>query len=557
MENKLPQLIINCRCGGKTLSLRGDTLDGAVLVTESRWETVPGGSVFRADLVARRDLTLESVRLLLPCPVGREDRMFLNGYQSWTDSMETLPGAPMRGLDKVPKFLLRRFGFESYGDYRFARYPDAHGFSYGYLRRGKEYTLFASLSERSGFTLFYPLQDRKFISVEKDCRGLVVKAGQRYGVFRLALLIGSEDEVFDRWFALMSLPKPKAKPLAGYTSWYQHYENISQPLLEKSLAAAPDDWQVFQVDDGWECRVGDWIPDPDKFPDGMIPLASAIRERGMVPGLWLAPFAAAKNSRVCEEHPDWLVRDDSGQPLLCGSNWGGFYALDFELPAVQDHLEKLFGTVVKLWGYGLLKLDFLYAACCLPRNNKTRGELMCRAMELLRRWAGDARILACGVPLMPAFGLADYCRIGTDVSLRYDDTAFMRLFHRERVSTKFSLLNTVFRRQLNGRAFLNDPDVSVLRPAGHHLSKDQRTVLALVSAVLGGVRFTSDDPAQYGEAEQTLLARCRALSGARVRGAELRGYRLALRCQLPDGTNGELAWDIRNGKVLADTLLRR
>lgn len=72
------------------------------------------------------------------------------------------------------------------------------------------------------------------------------------------------------------------------------------------------------------------------------------------------------------------------------------------------------------------------------------------AMKLLRQWCGDKLILGCGVPLMPCFGVVDYCRIGCDVSLSWDDKWFMRLLHRERISTRQSIDNTVFRRQLNG-----------------------------------------------------------------------------------------------------------
>ena len=53
----------------------------------------------------------------------------------------------------------------------------------------------------------------------------------------------------------------------------------------------------------------------------------------------------------------------------------------------------------------------------------------------------------------------DYCRVSCDVGLDWDDVWYMRLFHRERVSTKQAINNTVFRRQLNGRAYGSDPDV--------------------------------------------------------------------------------------------------
>ena len=99
---------------------------------------------------------------------------------------------------------------------------------------------------------------------------------------------------------------------------------------------------------------------------------------------------------------------------------------------------------------------------------------------------------------MPAFGRVDYCRISCDVSLDWDDRWFMRLTHRERVSTRQAILNTLFRRQLDGRAWRSDPDVVFLREENLKLTGEEKRLLAQVNALLGGVLLTSDDPGRYG-----------------------------------------------------------
>lgn len=501
----------------KRVLLQGkELLQDDVLRFWSEWQETACGKVLNATLTALEEVTLTRVQVTLPFSLLPSDRIFLNGYQSWTDSIEQpAAGITMRGVDKVPRFMLKKYAFDRYGDYHIARYPDAHGFTYCYRRREESYLLAASLSERSGFTVFYPDPARGVLVAEKDCAGLKLEKGACYSAFDLALLCGAEEEVFDAWFRLMRIPAPNARPLWGYTSWYQHYQNISESLCSEILADAPPEWQVFQIDDGWEPAIGDWLAeDTAKFPSGMGTMAEKIKARDMVPGLWLAPFAAQKNSQLCREHPGWIVKDEQGEPLLCGSNWGGFYALDFYLPEVRTYLRQVFERVVHQWGYRLLKLDFLYAVCALPRPDKTRGQIMCEAMDFLRQCAGPAMILACGVPLGPVFGKVEYCRIGTDVSLRYDDVAYMRLFHRERISTKYSLQNTVWRRQLSGRAFLNDPDVFLLREEDQKLTPEQREALALVNALFGDLLFTSDRPSAYAEPQQKLLDRLRLLRSA-------------------------------------------
>ena len=137
---------------------------------------------------------------------------------------------------------------------------------------------------------------------------------------------------------------------------------------------------------------------------------------------------------------------------------------------------------------------------------------MTRALEFLREQCGKKLILGCGVPVMPAFGLVDYCRVGADVGLDWDDTPLMRTIHRERVSTKQSINNTIYRRQLDGRAYGNDPDVFFLREKNIKLSAERKKYHAAINALLGSVWLTSDNLNTYDEAkirEYHQLARLR------------------------------------------------
>ena len=182
-----------------------------------------------------------------------------------------------------------------------------------------------------------------------------------------------------------------------------------------------------------------------------------------------------------------------GKPWSCGCNWGGFYSLDLDHPGVQDYLRRVFDRVLNEWGYDLVKLDFLYGVAPFGNERESRAGRMIRGMEFLRELCGDKLILGCGVPLMPAFGLVDYCRVSCDVSLDWDDTLLKRHIHRERVSTRQAIGNSIFRRQLNGRAFLSDPDVFFLRDENLKLSEAQKKKLYTVNALFGGVLFHSDN----------------------------------------------------------------
>lgn len=481
-------------------------------------ENDPQGAVYIRPQMSEG--VIRKVTAALPLKMEDNERLFMNGYQTWTYCPEYKKGEKIRGVSHIPKFLNDKYSFDRYGDYHFVNYPNSkgkfHGFSYCYFRCGERFRLIASLDERQGYTIFRYDSGNETLFIERDCAGVEHKGGGLFA-FELYFAEGTEAEVFDGWFSAMGISPRTDKPLAGYSSWYNRYQDITEETIVSDLAGcqkALSKGDLFQVDDGWECYVGDWLePDAKKFPSGMKSVADRIHASGFLAGLWLAPFVCETNSVLFREHPDWLFKVD-GKPWKCGGNWSGFYALDIDIPAVQEYLKNVFDRVLNQWGFDLVKLDFLYGAAPFGTKTESRGGRMIRAMELLRQWCGDKLILGCGVPVMPAFGIVDYCRISCDVGLDWDDKWFMRLFHRERVSTKQAIGNTVFRRQLNGRAYLSDPDVFFLRDENLALTEEQKAKLAEVNALLGGVLLTSDDPSEYSDEKmkkyRALLKLCSA-----------------------------------------------
>lgn len=451
--------------------------------------------------------------------VTEEEKIFINGYQTWTYCPEHTKKDRLPGLNGVPKALLRKYGFDRYGDYFFVNYPNkpgiTHGFSYCYFRRGGHYRLIGSLDERPGYTLFEYDAKHGVLTITRDCAG--VEAEGAFPAFDLFFAEGDENDVFDRWFAAMGIAPHAAPPIAGYSSWYNRFQAISEPLIRQDLEGCTTILQpgdLFQIDDGWEPFVGDWLEtDPVKFPNGLKPLADDIHAAGFKAGLWLAPFVAQKDSQLAKQHPDWLLQVD-GRPWDLGSNWGGFCSLDIDHPGVQQYLTEVFDRVLHQWGFDLVKLDFLYGAAPFGNARESRAARMTRAMDWLRQLCKDKLILGCGVPVWPAFGRVDYCRISCDVSLDWDDKWYMRLFHQERVSTKHAMGNSIFRRQLNGRAHGNDPDVFFLREENLKLTEAQKLALAKAEALLGDVFLTSDDPTRYTDKMRAQYKEIRRLCNA-------------------------------------------
>ncbi len=454
-------------------------------------------------------LALDLLDVIFDFPLQSYSRVFVNGFQSWTESQERSMYDRLPHLSALAKRFNYKYQFTKYGDYEFVDIKKGqgyfHGFTYCYLRDEDQIQLLGSLNEANGFTIFELQAPNHKIIIHKDVDGVLIESPL---IMSLFFSEGNDDSTFDAYFKAMDIQKPKEPMRFGWTSWYNYYQNITEEIITQNLSAAntlDNKMNIIQIDDGFQTAVGDWLSvDPKKFPHGMKPIADAIKAQGSIPGIWLAPFVVQKNAKLVSDHPDWILKDAFGHYEMAGYGWGGNYALDLENDEVKNYLSHCFDVILNDWGFELVKLDFLYASTLGHRPNKTRGQRSAEAMDFLRSCVKDKLILGCGVCLGSAFGKVDYCRIGPDVSLDWDGPWYYQFIHRERVSTKNAILNSIGRRHLDQRAFLNDPDVFLLRNNNIIMSNSQKEVLAHVNRLFGSLLFTSDLVTDYDETQMQI-----------------------------------------------------
>ena len=485
-----------------------------------------GGVRYHLFLHPKQDIVVRGLELQFDLPTQPDDRFFANGFQSGSESRLLRVTDQLPALRSIAHHVLGHSGdaFRS-GIPRGAGY--LHAWTYTYFQRsaGPDADLFiGSLSEKTGFTLLIYDQRQGLLTVRKELEGLPLA----HSFPALDLWVGQGEDLFDRYFQAMELPPPTAPTALGWTSESRPAKPISATTLRHNLehlATTPLTTDTapayFQIGDGWQTAVGDWQSVRPAFPEGMARLAGDIRARGLLPGLWLAPFVAAKNSALVRQHPDWLLKDARGRPLRVGWNahWGGwYYALDFYNGAVRDYLSGVFHIVLEKWGYALVKLDFLFAVCLAPPPGKTRGAVMYEAMEFLRRQVGSRRILGSGVPLGACFGLVDYCRVGGDMYAGWEHRLLAWLYHRERASSLAALRSILGRWQLNGRAFHSDAGGYLLRDDHQSLNPVQQHTVLIINVLLGNLLFTSDDPGPYSPEQLAELEGALLLRGSRVQG---------------------------------------
>lgn len=486
------------------------------------------GGLLTASVTPKKSIEFDTFEIIISTEFTDSDRIFTNGYQSWTVSREYSP------KDRMDEFQPRLLGIEKVkfnplgiwgaGDLKWHRYPEKagifYGYSYSYKRRGSSITLLGSLSERAGYTIITYDTENSTVTVGKDLQGK--EFDDEWQVLELAVINDEYDKAFDKYFEMLGIKAPRLSRKCGYTTWYNYYTGVTEDIVHNDLIAISKldkKVDIFQIDDGYERTVGDWLAvDKKKFPSGMKATAQKIHDKNMLAGLWLAPFAATPKSYIYKNHKDWFVHNSKGRIPYSSHNWGGFFALDIYNSEVRKHLKHVFDVVLNHWGYDMVKLDFLYACCQHHIHNKTRGEIMCDAMDLLREWCGDKIILGCGCPLAPAFGKVDFMRIGADVGLCWENKAFSR----EDVSTQNTLTNTIYRRHLDGRAWLNDPDVFLLRENNIKMDMRQREIIAKVNSLCGNLLFVSDDVSTYNEHQMKVFIDTISSEKSRIISAEIK-----------------------------------
>jgi alpha-galactosidase len=310
----------------------------------------------------------------------------------------------------------------------------------------------------------------------------------------------------------------------GWCSWYHYFGKLGWPDVLENLDSAAADrkafpFDVFQVDDGYETEIGDWLSAKPGYPD-LGGLAGAIKEKRFRAGIWAAPFSAAETSRLFAEHPEWMVAE-GGRPKPCYKGWGRtIYALDTTRPDVKSWLDATFRTLRRA-GFTYLKIDFLFAAAMAGARRKpvTPIQAYREGLRVIRRAAGRDFVLGCGAPLLPSVGLVDGMRIGEDTApyWKTKPSGF------QGPNAFFALKNALMRQFMHQAFWLNDPDCLLVRDREIDLTRNERELYALAAGALDNMIIDSDRLSILGRSERDLLRRALALRGRTARVSGLLG----------------------------------
>ena len=150
------------------------------------------------------------------------------------------------------------------------------------------------------------------------------------------------------------------KPVHFNTWEALYFSHDLSRLFTLAERAAAVGVERFVLDDGWfkgrksdQSSLGDWTPDPVKYPDGLKPLIDKVETLGMEFGLWVEPEMVNPDSDLYRAHPDWVLRPSVEDAALARHQ----LVLDITRAEVQEYLFQSVSDLLSQNRIAYLKWD--------------------------------------------------------------------------------------------------------------------------------------------------------------------------------------------------------
>lgn len=127
-----------------------------------------------------------------------------------------------------------------------------------------------------------------------------------------------------------------------YNNWEATGPNFTKGKLFSLMKKAKDvGIELFVLDDGWFSSrnddshgLGDWKVNEKKIPGGLKALSDKCSELGLKFGIWVEPEMVNDDTKLYQEHPDWIIKDNIHVPLKGRHQ----YVLDLTKKEVRNYI---------------------------------------------------------------------------------------------------------------------------------------------------------------------------------------------------------------------------
>ncbi|MFG2755931.1 alpha-galactosidase [Streptomyces wuyuanensis] len=173
---------------------------------------------------------------------------------------------------------------------------------------------------------------------------------------------GAASRAWHAWQLAHVVPDAGASRPVLYNSWEATGFDISEEQQRELAArAAAMGVELFVVDDAWFGRrtsdragLGDWTPNPDRFPRGLKPLADEAHALGMRFGIWVEPEMVNADSDLYRAHPDWVQH----HPGRTRTEFRNQLVLNLGREDVREHLWEQLDALLSSAPVDYVKWDF-------------------------------------------------------------------------------------------------------------------------------------------------------------------------------------------------------
>ncbi|MET8418343.1 alpha-galactosidase [Streptomyces sp. NPDC005134] len=173
---------------------------------------------------------------------------------------------------------------------------------------------------------------------------------------------GGASRAWHAWQLAHVVPDAESLRPVLYNSWEATGFDIAEDQ-QRALAvrAAAMGVELFVVDDAWfgqrtsdRAGLGDWTPNPERFPGGLKPLADEVHALGMQFGIWVEPEMVNADSDLYRAHPDWAQHF----PGRTRTEFRNQLVLNLARTDVQNYLWEQLDTLLSSAPIDYVKWDF-------------------------------------------------------------------------------------------------------------------------------------------------------------------------------------------------------
>lgn len=244
----------------------------------------------------------------------------------------------------------------------------------------------------------------------------------------LSLSCGIADKVFGNWFKVIKSGESFSAPKAHIAAVKGGIEDLSDVFLkmrERDISAYSKDemdivfnewcttWgkpshegnlkiveklkdsktKYYVMDDGWfDGTIGDWLPKESAFPNGLKAYTKDLRNRGIIPGIWMEFECTGEGSKYFQPEYDDMHLKNNGKVIVGVVNKSRKESFwDFTNPDAYKLLKSQVIDFLKENDFGYLKVDYNANIGNGCDGAESKGEGLRLHLEKVREFFADIK----------------------------------------------------------------------------------------------------------------------------------------------------------------------